>query len=61
MDNNFATAWDVHHYGTIINDYESTISGSNIPLRLKVTRYEGQNYIELWEGGYCIHFSEAMD
>ena len=53
--------WDVNTYGTIINNCDLKISGTNTHLQLKVTRYAYKNYIELWENGICIHFSEEMN
>lgn len=54
------TQWEVSKYGKIVerSDIESGDIGV---ITTKVYRYKEKYYIELWENGCNIHFSEMID
>jgi hypothetical protein len=58
---NHNTKWEVNKYGRIVDDVELKVSNTGSMLRLTTYMYEGKMYIELWESGYCLHFSEDMN
>lgn len=60
MDSHKEMQWSVQKYGKITSDHETVIPYTKNSLRLKTYDYEEKQYIELWECGHCIHFSEAM-
>ena len=60
MDSHKEIQWEVQKYGKITSDHDSEVPNTRKPLRLKTYYYNEKNYIELWECGYCIHFSEAI-
>ena len=54
------TQWEVNKYGQMIE-------GSDIERReigyvtTKIYKYQDKYYVEIWNNGYCIHFSEMID
>lgn len=54
------TQWEVTKYGQLID--RSDIETSNFGvITTKVYKYQDKYYVELWDSGYCIHFSEVID
>ena len=55
-----ASQWEVVKYGQLIerSDIESGDVGF---ITTKIYKYQGRFYVELWDNGYCIHFSEVID
>lgn len=53
--------WYVTKYGQIIYDNEFNAPYTNTPFRIKMYRQNDKNYIEVWECGYVIHFSEDFN
>ena len=51
--------WEVQHYGLLLDDYETVISGRHI--RQKIYRYGGKLYIETWYNGMRLLFHELFD
>lgn len=54
------TQWDVTKYGQMIERSDIWIGGVAI-ITTKIYAYGGKYYTEVWDSGYCIHFSEVMD
>ena len=54
------THWEVTKYGEMIERSDIWIDGVSI-ITTKIYAYEGKYYTELWDSGFCIHFSEVMD
>ena len=54
------TPWEVSRYGQLIE--RSDIERDDIGyITTKIYKYQGKYYIELWENGCNIHFSEMID
>lgn len=54
------TQWEVVKYGQLIE--RSDIERGDIGvITTKIYEFEGKYYVELWDTGYCIHFSEVID
>ena len=51
--------WNVQHYGTIVDDYETKVDGNYI--RQKIYSYENKYYIETWYNGIKLLFHELFD
>lgn len=54
------TQWEVTKYGQMVERSDIWIDGVAI-ITTKIYFYQGKYYTELWESGYCIHFSEVLD
>lgn len=48
--------WNVSHYGTIIDDYETVYEGGYI--RQKIYEYENKYYIDTWCNGNRLLFTQ---
>ena len=54
------TQWEVTKYGQLIK--RSDIEREDIGvITTKIYKYQDKYYVELWDKGYCIHFSEVID
>lgn len=54
------TQWEVTKYGQLIE--RSDIERGDIGvITTKIYKLEDKYYVELWDNGYCIHFSEMID
>ena len=52
--------WEVTKYGQIIE--RSDIESSDIGvITTKIYKYREKYFIEVWDSGYCVHFSEVID
>ena len=52
--------WEVSKYGQLIE--RTDIKRGDIGcITTKVYKYKGKYYVELWENGCNIHFSEMID
>ena len=56
---NAATQWDINKYGQLIerSDIERWDIGV---ITTKLYKYLDKYYLELWDNGYCIYFSEQI-
>ena len=54
------TQWEVTKYGQLIDRSDIEISGVGM-ITTKVYKYQDKYYVELWDSGCCIHFSEVID
>ena len=54
------TQWEVTKYGQTIERSDIWIGGVAL-ITTKIYKYGDKYYTEVWESGYCIHFSEVMD
>ena len=55
-----ATQWEVSKYGQLIE--RSDIERGDIGvITTKIYKYKDKYYVELWDNGYNIHFSEVID
>ena len=54
------TQWDVNKYGQLIERSDIEIGDIGL-ISTKIYKYQGNYYIELWDNGYCIYFSEQID
>ena len=52
--------WEVSKYGQIMERSDIEISGVGV-VTTKIYIYQDKHYIEVWDNGCCIHFSEVMD
>lgn len=52
--------WEVTKYGQIVerSDIESSDIGAITTI---IYIYLDKYYIEVWDSGYCVHFSEVID
>lgn len=48
--------WQVQHYGTILNDYQTEVDGRY--FRQKIYKYNGRLYLETWFNGTTPLFME---
>lgn len=54
------TQWEVIKYGLFIEC--SDIKRGDIGvITAKIYKYQDKYYVELWDNGYCIHFSEVIN
>ena len=54
------TQWEVSKYGQLIE--QSDIERGDVGvITTKVYEYRDKYYVELWDSGYIIHFSEVID
>lgn len=54
------TQWEVTKYGQLIE--RSDIERADIGvITTKIYKYQDKYYMELWDNGYCMHFSEVID
>ena len=54
------TQWEVTKYGQLID--RSDIERGDIGvITTKIYKYQDKYYAELWDNGYCVHFSEVID
>ena len=52
------TQWEVTKYGQLVE--RSDIERRDIGvITTKIYKYQDSYYVELWDSGYCIHFSEV--
>ena len=54
------TQWEVTKYGQLI-DRADIERGDVGCISTKIYEYQGKYYVELWENGYNIHYSEMID
>lgn len=54
------TQWEVSKYGQLIDRSDIEIAGVGV-VTTKIYTYQDKHYIEVWDNGYCIHFSEVID
>ena len=54
------TQWDVTKYGQLI-DRADIERGDVGCITTKIYKYKDKFYVELWENGCNIHFSEMID
>ena len=54
------TQWDVTKYGQMVERTDIVISGVSI-ITTKIYAYQNRYFVELWDSGYCVHFSEVME
>lgn len=54
------TQWEATKYGQLIERADIEMRGIAF-ITTKVYRYKDKYYVELWDNGYCIHFSEVID
>ena len=50
------TQWHVTKYGTLTDRWDKEINGVAF-VTVKIYFYEGEYYQELWNNGYCVHYS----
>lgn len=54
------TLWEVSRYGQLID--RADIERSDVGfITTKVYKYQDKYYIELWDKGRCVHFSEVIN
>ena len=56
---NAATQWDINKYGQLIDRSEIERVDIGI-ITTKLYKFQGKYYLELWDNGYCIYFSEEI-
>lgn len=56
---NTATQWDVNKYGQLIERSDIERGDMGV-ISTKIYKYQDKYYLELWDNGYCIYFSEAI-
>lgn len=56
---NHELKWNVNTSGTKV--HESVVKIEGVKYVFTITKYNGKLYTEIWEGSYCIHFTESMD
>lgn len=54
------TQWNVTKYGQMIERSDIVIAGIAI-ITTKIYFYQDKYYTEVWDTGYCVHFSEVID
>jgi len=57
------TQWEVSKYGQLIERSDIEIAGVGV-ITTKLYKHgeeEAKYYIEVWDSGYCVHFSEVID
>lgn len=54
------TQWEATKYGQLIERTDIEIKGIAI-ITTKIYIYKSKYYQELWNSGYCVHFSEVID
>lgn len=57
------TQWNVTKYGKLVERSDIYIKGVGV-VTTKIYQYcqeEMKYYIEVWNNGYCVHFSEMID
>lgn len=54
------TQWEVTKYGQLIERTDIEIKGVAF-ITTKLYKYKDKYYQELWNSGYCVHFSEVID
>ena len=60
MEMTSTTQWDVNKYGQLIE--KSDIEGAGLGvITTKIYKYQDKYYLELWDNGYCLYFSEGID
>ena len=52
--------WEVTKYGQIIDRADIERGDIGI-ITTKIYKYQDKYYVELWDSGCCIHFSEVLD
>lgn len=54
------TQWEVVKYGQLTE--RSDIERGDIGIiTTEIYEFEDKYYVQLWDNGYCIHFSEVID
>ena len=56
---NAVTQWDINKYGQLIDRSEIERVDIGI-ITTKLYKFQGKYYLELWDNGYCIYFSEEI-
>lgn len=51
--------WEVTKYGQLVE--RADIEGEFGIITTKIYQYQDKYYVELWQNGYNIHFSETID
>lgn len=51
-----STQWQVQHYGSILDDYQTEVDGRF--FRQKIYKYQGKLYLEIWLNGTTPFFKE---
>ena len=54
------TQWEVNKYGQLIERSDIEIYDIGL-ITTKIYIYKGKYYVELWDSGYCIYFSEQIN
>ena len=53
------TQWDVTKYGQLVE--RTDIEGSDLGcITTKIYKYQDKYYMELWDNGYNVYFSEVI-
>ena len=54
-----ATQWDVNKYGQLIERTDIERGDIGV-ITTKLYVYQDEYYLELWDNGYCLYFSEMI-
>ena len=52
--------WEVTKYGQLIDKSDIVKEVLGV-ITTKIYKYQDKHYVELWDNGYCNHFSEALE
>ena len=53
------TQWEVNKYGQCIERSDIEMGRVGI-ITTKVYEYQDEYYVEVWDSGICVHFSELI-
>ena len=59
MEMTSTTQWDVNKYGQLIERTDIERGDIGV-ITTKLYVYQDEYYLELWDNGYCLYFSEMI-